>query len=131
MNPKFLTLEDVLSIHAKQLSLFGGTPGVREQGLLESAISQPRSTFGGEYLHPDLFSMASAYLFHLIQNHAFIDGNKRTGLLAALVFLKINGVSINKELLELYDLTMAVAQGQLDKEEIAKILKNLMTKAYL
>jgi death on curing protein len=83
--PEFLDLAEVLEIHALQLDEFGGMAGVRDQGLLESAIEQPRATAFGELLHGDLFEMAAAYLFHVVKNHAFLDGNKRTALLAALV----------------------------------------------
>ena len=77
------------------------------------------AAFGGEFLHEDLFAMAAAYLFHIVSNHAFIDGNKRTGLAAALTFLEINGHPIDKSSPLLYDATMAVAEGKLDKAEIA------------
>ncbi len=82
----FLGLEDVLSLHANQVTLHGGEPGVRDLGLLESAIAQPRATFGGEFLHKDLFEMAGAYLYHIVQNHPFFDGNKRAGAVAASYF---------------------------------------------
>jgi death-on-curing protein len=93
--PDFLSLEDVLCLHADQVRLFGGHEGVRDLGLLESAIAQPQAMFGGEYLHHDIFEMAAAYVFHLVQNHPFCDGNKRTGVVAALVFLDFNGVEID------------------------------------
>jgi death on curing protein len=87
----------VLEIHALQLGEFGGIAGVRDRGLLESAVEQPRATAFGELLHTDLFEMAAAYLFHIVKNHAFLDGNKRTALVAALVFLDINGVSLERD----------------------------------
>ena len=68
--------------------------GVRDHALLESALAQPGAAFGGEFLHVDLFAMAAAYLFHIVKNHPFLDGNKRTGLIVAITFLAINGVSI-------------------------------------
>lgn len=95
--PEFLDLDEVLEIHALQLADFGGLEGVRDQGLLESALEQPRATAFGQFLHGDLFEMAAAYLFHVVKNHAFMDGNKRTALLSALVFLDINGISIDRE----------------------------------
>ena len=85
-------------------------PGIRNPALLQSAVAQPRATFGGEYLHPTLYLMAAAYLYHIAGNHAFEDGNKRTGLDAALTFLSLNGISIDWGTDELYDLTMAVAR---------------------
>lgn len=74
MDPKFLMLDDVLEVQCDQIERYGGTLGVRDNGLLESALAAPHSGFGGHYLHADLFEMASAYLFHLVQNHPFLDG---------------------------------------------------------
>jgi death-on-curing protein len=87
IEPDFLSLEDVLWIHEQQLELYGGQAGVRDQGLLESAIGMPRQTFGGDFVHEDHFSMAAAYAFHIGENQPFIDGNKRTALEACLTFL--------------------------------------------
>ncbi len=94
MTPQFLIVEDVLEIHEMQLERYGGGDGLRDQGLLESAVAQPQATFGGEFVHDGLLSMAAAYLFHIVSNHPFLDGNKRAGLLAALVFLDLNGIAI-------------------------------------
>jgi death-on-curing protein len=126
MNPDFLTLEEVLEIHSTQLARFGGAAGVRDIGLLESALSQPQASFGGEYVHGDLFEMAAAYLFHVVSNHPFIDGNKRAGLLSALVFLDINGIEINDKGDTLYDLTIKVASGNSNKSEISEVLRSLV-----
>ena len=125
MTLEFLTLEDVLELHRLQLERFGGSAGLRDQGLLESAIAQPQAAFGGEYLHPEIFEMAAAYVFHVVKNHPFVDGNKRAGLLSALVFLDINGIVIDRGTPELYDLTIAVAEGRLEKPEIAATLKRI------
>ncbi len=116
----FLGVEDNLELHADQVALYGGQHGVRDLGLLESAVAQPQAMFGGNYLHQDIFEMAAAYLFHLVQNHPFLDGNKRTGAVAALVFLDFNGVEIDAPKGSLYDLTIAVATGQADKNQIAE-----------
>lgn len=123
MTADFLTLEDFVAIHAHQIERFGGSPGLRDQGLLESALAQPAMTFEDAYLHEDLFAMASAYLFHLVSNHPFVDGNKRIGLAAALVFLDINGVPITKGTEALYELTMATARGELEKPAIEERLR--------
>lgn len=125
MTPDFLTLEDVLDIHARQLSRFGGGEGVRDLGLLESALAQPRATFGGEYVHSGLWEMAAAYLFHIVSNHPFVDGNKRVGLLSALVFLELNGISMTQGSEELYTLTMAVAAGQETKAGVVSALMRI------
>ena len=126
MNPEFLTVDDVLDIHALQLDRYGGAGGVRDLGLLESAVAQPQASAEGVFLHEDLFVMAAAYLFHLVSNHPFIDGNKRTGLLAALVFLDINGISIDHESEALYDLTMAVASGRAGKTKVVTTLRRIV-----
>jgi death-on-curing protein len=96
MNAEFLSVATVLVIHEESLARFGGSAGVRDQALLESAVAQASVTFGGDYLHEDLFAMAAAYLFHIVKNHPFVDGNKRAGLGAALAFLDGNGVSIDQ-----------------------------------
>jgi death-on-curing protein len=125
MIPEFLTIEDVFDIHALQLARYGGADGLRDRRLLESALAQPQATFGGEFVHDGLFAMAAAYLFHITSNHPFLDGNKRTGLLAALVFLDLNGIAIERESETLYDLTVAVAEGRVGKEEVAATLARM------
>jgi death on curing protein len=89
LDPMFLTVEDVVELHDEQLQRFGGTAGVRDRGALESAVAVPTATFDGNPLHENLFQMAAAYAFHLAENQPFLDGNKRTALNAALVFLDI------------------------------------------
>jgi death-on-curing protein len=95
--PTFLTIVDVAAIHLNQIDLYGGSAGVRDQGGLESALAQPQATFSGTFLHANPFARAAAYLFHLVQTHPFIDGNKRVGLVAALVLLDINVVQIDAD----------------------------------
>ena len=92
--PSFLALEDVLEIHAAQLARYGGRDGIRDRGLLLSAMAQPEMSFAGEFLHEDLFAMAAAYAFHIAENQPFIDGNKRTAFQAADVFLMLNGFDL-------------------------------------
>jgi death-on-curing protein len=123
--PDFLTVEDLLDIHVEVLEAFGGEAGVRDLGLLESAVAQPQASFDGVYLHDDLFLMAAAYLFHITQNHALIDGNKRTGLVAALTFLRLNGVAMPPDLDIFYDLTIGVATGMLNKTDVAAEFRRL------
>ena len=124
MTIDFLSVDDVLQVHANQVDLYGGDHGVRDVGLLESAVAQPRASFGGEVLHEDVFAMAAAYLFHLVQNHPFVDGNKRAGAVAALAFLDVNGIEIAAPGGRLFDLTVAVATGQAGKTEIAQFLRS-------
>jgi death-on-curing protein len=95
--PVFLELDEVIEIHHNQIELYGGPAGIRDIELLKSAISLPPATFGGEYLHKNLYEMAAAYLFHIARNHPFIDGNKRTGAAAAAVFLLMNGIELNAD----------------------------------
>ena len=120
----FLSMEDVLALHANQVDLYGGEYGVRDSELLDSAVAQPRATFGGNFLHEFPFEMAAAYLYHIVQNHPFFDGNKRTGAVAALVFLDFNGIEIDAPKGLLYDITMSVATGQAGKPEIAEFFRS-------
>jgi death on curing protein len=120
----FLFLDEVLEIHENQLALYGGRPGILNLALLESALAQPRVSFGGQYLLADLFEMAAAYLFHIVQNHPFHDGNKRVGAVAAIVFLLTNDQDINLSDDELETLTLDVARGKLDRAAVAGILRS-------
>ncbi len=122
--PAFLTAEHVLAIHRRVVADFGGDPAVRDQGLLESAVMMPAAQYGGEFLHPDLPSMAAAYLFHICRSHPFVDGNKRTALVAAEVFLLLNGWSIRATNRELERVTLDIAQGKLTKNEVASFLRS-------
>ncbi len=123
MDPKFLTLDDALEVHRDQIERYGGTLGVRDNGLLESALAAPQSGFGGHYLHADLFEMASAYLFHLVQNHPFLDGNKRVGAAAALTFLVMNGIETKIPNQALVQMVLSVAQGRTEKTAIADFFR--------
>lgn len=121
----FLTVEAVLVLHQLQLERFGGSGGLRDRGLLESAVAQPQASFGGTYVHDGLFAKAAAYLFHIVSNHPFVDGNKRAGLLAAQVFLVRNGVVIKHDSEAFYTLTMGVAEGRIDKAAVAVELERI------
>ena len=124
-DPEFLTVEHVLALHQRQMERFGGGSGVRDYGLLESAVAQPQATFDGMFVHNGLFELAAAYLFHIVSNHPFVDGNKRAGLLSALTFLGLNGVLIVQGSEALYELTMGVASGQIDKAAVALELERI------
>ena len=123
MSPIFLGLDEVIEIHRDQIERYGGHPGVRDMGLLQSAIAMPQASHGGKYLHADLFEMAAAYLFHIIQNHPFVDANKRVGVVAALVFLALNGLEVNVPNEALFQTVLAVAQRKLGKDAIAEFLR--------
>ncbi len=111
MEPLFLSLNEVLEIHQDQTARYGGTSGIRDTGLLTSALAMPSAAFGGEFLHTDLYEMAAAYLFHLVKNHPFLDGNKRTGAVAALVFLELNGRSLDVPEDTFAEMVLAAARG--------------------
>lgn len=121
----FLTLAEVIEIHNNQIELYGGHKGVRDMGLLQSALAQPEASFAGAWLHPDIFMMASAYAFHICSNHPFFDGNKRVALASALVFLAMNGVDIADPKQKLLQVMLNMAQGKLTKEEFAQVLRGL------
>ena len=123
--PLFLDLDHVMRLHRSLIEEFGGIDGVRDVGLLLSAIAMPQAAYGGEYLHSDIFEMAAAYLYHLVQNHAFLDGNKRTGAAAAIVFLAFNDIQIDNDEEGLVELTFSVATGQAGKAEIAEFFRSL------
>jgi death-on-curing protein len=123
VEPAFLTLDEVIAIHHSQIERYGGSPGVRDWGLSKSAIAMPAATFGGQYLHPDLYEMAAAYLFHVVQNHPFIDGNKRVGAMAADVFLALNDARLVAGQNEYAELVLAVARGETSKSAAAEFFR--------
>ncbi|SMC25043.1 death on curing protein [Desulfacinum hydrothermale DSM 13146] len=123
MTPDFLSLAEVLEIHRDQIERYGGRPGIRDLGLVQSALAMPAAGFGGRYLHGDLFEMAAAYLFHIVRNHPFVDGNKRTGAVAALVFLSLNGMEIEAGE-DMFEQTVrAVSEGKMDNSSIAEFFR--------
>lgn len=126
--PTFLTLAEVLEVHRFQVDRYGGTQGLRDLGLLESALAVPQASFGGKLLHGSLFELAAAYAYHIAENQPFLDGNKRAALAAALVFLELNGFSVDDPKGELYDAMMAVAARGMDKKRLAGVLKKLAHK---
>jgi death on curing protein len=123
--PQFLTVQDVLDLHKLLLDEHGGQAGIRDRGLLESAVAMPAATFDGVFLHEDLFAMASAYAFHIAENQPFVDGNKRAAMGAALVFLDVNSVDIPEATAVLYDAMLDVAARRLDKNGLASVLRRL------
>lgn len=126
-DPHFLSLENVLEIHRYQIEHFGGDAAVLNQGLLESAIAQPRQGFGGAYLHADLAAMAAAYLYHIVRNHPFADGNKRTGTHAAIVFLATNGFEVELPVDRWEQIVLDVAQGKISKDALAEFVREVIS----
>ena len=121
--PLFLTFDEVLALHAEQLERYGGEVGLVSPGLLSSALATPRATFAGEFLHPTLSEMAAAYLFHICQNHPFLDGNKRAALAACLAFLWLNDQEVVADPEELTELVLGVARGEIAKADVAVFLR--------
>ncbi len=121
---KFFTVEQVIEIHDAFLEDHGGLPGIRDKGLLISAVEMPRASMFGEYLHKTIYDKAAAYLFHIVQNHPFNDGNKRTGALTTILFLEENGIKVDFSDHDYEEFVVNIAQGQKNKEEIAYFLNH-------
>ncbi len=121
--PRFISISQVLDIHQDEINSFGGTSGVRDEGLLDSALAQPQATFGGELLHPTIHEQAAAYLYHLAMNHPFIDGNKRTAFAVMDTFITLNTYSLNLSSEQAYNLVIQVVQKEISKEELSAFLE--------
>jgi death-on-curing protein len=124
----FLNLGEVLEIHRDQIARYGGLPGLRDLDLLKSAVAMPQATFDGEFLHTDSSEMA-AYLFHIVGNHPFLDGNKRVGAVACLVFLELNGYEFTAPEKELAEIVFALARGEVSKADIAIFVRKWTVSA--
>ena len=125
----FLSVDDVLAIHRRVIEEFGGDTGLRDRGLLESAVAMPHSTFGGQDLHLGLARKAAAYHFHLCANHPFVDGNKRVAVTASEVFLVINGHELSATNDEIGELTLGVAGGELSKDQVIEFFEKFLTES--
>jgi death on curing protein len=121
-----LTVDIVLEIHGEAIAQFGGSDGLRDRALLESAIAAPQASFGGESPFSDVVEVAAAYLFYLCSNHPFIDGNKRAALGSCLVFLQLNGLKPQPDSDDWENLTLAVAAGALSRDEVTDRLRKLV-----
>jgi death-on-curing protein len=121
-----LTVDIVLEIHGEAIAQFGGSDGLRDRALLESAIAAPQASFGGESPFSDVVEVAAAYLFYLCSNHPFIDGNKRAALGSCLVFLQLNGLKPQPDSDDWENLTLAVAAGILSRNEVTERLRKLV-----
>jgi death-on-curing protein len=119
--PQFLSLEEVLELQTRALHRYGGIAGIRDAHLLESAIHQPQNVYF--YGHGDLFEIAAAYAFHIAEAQAFLDGNKRTAIAAALTFLRGNGVALTMQAEVLYDAMIAIAEKRMTRAQFAEILR--------
>ena len=123
-----LTVDIVREIHTEAITRFGGSDGVREMTLLESGVAAPQASFGGKSPYADLAEVAAAYLFYLCKNHPFIDGNKWAALGACIVFLRINGIEPKSDGTEWEELTVAVAESAIDRDEATQRLRKLLPK---
>jgi death-on-curing protein len=116
----YLSLEQIIELHDSLIEKFGGLPGIRDRGLLESAIAAPMMAVFGEELHKTIYNKAAAYLFYIAKNHAFLDGNKRTATAASLVFLRTNGKFTKYDINEFLEFVVSVAEGQTDLTAISQ-----------
>lgn len=120
---RFLDIDEVILVNKSQIQLFGGLHGIRDKGLLESAVYDVQASFGGRYLYKDIYHMAAGYAYNIIKNHPFIDGNKRTGIVCCLIFLHFNDIEIEFAQEELYKLGIAIATSKIDIDKIAVVFK--------
>ena len=125
---KYLTLDEVIAIHDSMIEEYGGSHGIRDLGLIQSAIARPQASFGGEDLYPTLFDKAAALFHSLMFNHAFVDGNKRTTISVTARFLAINGYALEVSQKEFVDFPLRVENNHLGQEDIAEWLKKYSLK---
>ena len=130
MAPRFIPNKIVATIHSDLLQRYGGRPGLRDPGLLDSALAQPKMTVGGKFVHKTLFDKAAAYGFHVCKNHPFVDGNKRVAFVLMDIFLQKNGRDIVANEEEAYSMTMSLASGKLSKAQLSKWLKEHSLKLF-
>jgi death-on-curing protein len=123
-----LTVEIVREIHLEAITQFGGSDGLRDLALLESAVAAPQASYGGQSVYTDVIEVAAAYLFYLCRNHPFVDGNKRAALGSALIFLRLNGYAPAKDSQAWEDLTLDVASSKVDRDETTARLRALVSK---
>jgi len=122
--PVFLGLDEIIEIHHDQIKRYGGRPGVLDIEILKSTIAMPSATFDGNYLHTAIYEMAAAYLFHIVRNHPFVDGNKRTGAVASIVFLILNGIDFHANENDFEYIVLRTAEGKIDKATIARFFES-------
>lgn len=124
---RFLTSDEVLAVHSLLIQRYGGAEGVRDWGLVESAVNRPKSEFSGLDAYNDIFMKAAVLLFSLIKNHGFVDGNKRVGLACCIIFLWLNGYDLNVTVENAVEIARRSAQGQMSEEDICVWLKKHST----
>jgi len=124
--PRFLTISEVLYLHDESLKRYGGSTGIREPGLVESALGSAQNAFW--YGHGNLFDIAAAYAFHIAESQSFVDGNKRTAAAAAITFLRVNGIGFPKDDGSVYRAMIQIAGKRLDKAGLAAVLRLMAEK---
>lgn len=122
-NIVFIPKKIILYFHEQLIQIYGGTPGIRDERMLDSALEQPKMTYGGKYLHHTIIKMAAAYGYHLCKNHPFVDGNKRIALVAMDVFLQRNGYEIIASEKETYRMMFELSCGKTSKEKLTDWLE--------
>jgi death-on-curing protein len=125
--PRWLTYEQVLAIHSRQLRRFGGASGLRDEGMLRSALERPRNKW--HYEQAELIELAAAYAFGLAKNHAFVDGNKRIAFLAMAAFLRRNDIGFAPEQAEATAMMLALAAGEVSEQSLARWIRDSIAKA--
>jgi death on curing protein len=120
--PSWLTYDQVLAIHSRQLGRFGGAPGLRDEGILRSALERPVNKW--QYQQADMAMLAAAYAFGLAKNHAFVDGNKRAAFLTMVVFLRKNGVRFAPDQAQSTKIMLALAAGEVSEESLARWIRD-------
>lgn len=120
---KFLDKQTVLNFHRDLIKTYGGEQGIRDERLLESALAQPQASYKAKYVHDSIFMMAAAYGYHLCNNHPFVDGNKRTALVAIYTFLYVNGYQLQADKHSLYAIIYDLAEGKVEKKELTHFLE--------
>jgi len=124
----FFTSEEVVEFHKELIRLYGGKYGIRDVGLLESAIHQPQISFGGKCICKDIYEMTAAYFYHIIKNHPFVDGNKRVAVMVSITFLRYNDVEIVLDQDQLYFLAIDVANSKISKQKISNFFKKNVSR---
>ena len=123
MTPLFLHIDEVLEFHRDLVETYGGSHGVRDLSLFQSALAMPEAGMGGVYFHADIYEMAAAYLFHIVKNHPFVDGNKRTGSMTAVQFLHLNHVTLEAPGRAFESIILAVAESRAVKSDVAAFFR--------
>jgi death-on-curing protein len=125
----YLSRDDLLYLHDALIARYGGIRGVRDEGILDSCLAQPKMSVFDVERFPTLIEKAAAYCFFVVRNHPFLDGNKRTGFVAALHFLRINNVKVRFDEDEMYDVIVGIAKGEVSVDDLAALIALAVARA--